>query len=265
MPVVLANQSLVVSASADSTIIIWDANSWQYLGKYTGHTQAVESLEYLDLDSYSLMVSGSLDNTIQLWNITTKLSSFQWNVSEHGAAWSLKAIPNSAQVASGHNDGKILIWPVSEGINPLQVLSGHSDVVFDLKIIENNRLASASWDSTIIIWNLNDYSPIKTLEGHNNKVFTLLPLIYDPYSILLSASADDTVIMWNLKNLTKLFQYTSNTAGIYRALELYNSTIFLSGSKMDDTLRAWSISGREVIFSQNIGLNITTVAVANRE
>ena len=59
-------------------------------------------------------------------------------------------------------------------------LAGHTDTVISIafslngiKIINSligNYLASASYDKTIILWNMSDYSLVKTLTGHTDTV-----------------------------------------------------------------------------------------------
>ena len=59
-------------------------------------------------------------------------------------------------------------------------LAGHTDTVISIafslngiKIINSligNYLASASYDKTINLWNISDYSLVKTLTGHTDGV-----------------------------------------------------------------------------------------------
>jgi WD40 repeat protein len=140
--------------------------------------------------------------------------------------------------------------------------------VFDLELIESRQmLVSASWDSTIALWNLNDFTLISVLLGHTNKVMALLPLAYaSNVSVLLSASIDGTFILWNLNDFNITEQVFYQNSSTYRALDLLNDNIFLSGSQVDQTVRAWNFpSLTDNGFSQQIDNNITTLAVAYRE
>ena len=138
--------------------------------------------------------------------------------------------------------------------------------MFDLEIIESRQmLASASWDSTIALWNLNDFTLISVLRGHTNKVMALMHFTYGSYiNVLLSVSTDNTIVAWNLDTYSALTGFY-NVSEIYRAFERLNETVLLGGSLADQIVRAWSLSApfsNVQIDSYVVGLNITTLAVA---
>ena len=65
-------------------------------------------------------------------------------------AWS----PNSAQIASGGNDGLVTIWDVAQHV-PLHLLRGHKAIIWGVSWSPDGRwLASCSEDNTIRIWDV---------------------------------------------------------------------------------------------------------------
>jgi eukaryotic-like serine/threonine-protein kinase len=266
---VSSNQSFILSGSADSTVKIWNVNGGRvsYVRSYTSHTASVESIDFYD-DNY--VISSSLDNTIHVWDINTGqiINIIQTNF--NGPVWSLKMISSQNYLASGHANGSIVIWNnliyFGDSV-AMHTLSSHTNVVFDLELIESRQmLVSASWDSTIALWNLNNFTLIHVLQGHTNKVMALLPITYGSYvNILFSVSSDNSIVVWNLDTYSALTQWSNVSAGSYRAFEPLNETIVLSGSQADQTLRVWSLSAPYSsiqISSYNIGININTLAVA---
>jgi len=81
-------------------------------------------------------------------------------------------------------------------------LEGHRKGVISLAIFrsrENNFIASGSYDKTIKLWNLTDYTLVSTLSGIDRGVCSLL--IFQetenskPY--LISGHEDGKIMMWS--------------------------------------------------------------------
>ena len=65
----IQNKSILVSASWDETIKLWNTTDWTVLNTLEGHTEPIYSLLYDD--QKDVLLSGSWDTTIRVWNITT--------------------------------------------------------------------------------------------------------------------------------------------------------------------------------------------------
>ena len=79
------------------------------------------------------------------------------------------------------------------------IKSAHYDWILKRITLPNNRIASCSTDMTIKIWKSNPpYSdiPIKVLEGHSNKVTSLLYM--KERDVMISGSHDETLHLWNM-------------------------------------------------------------------
>ena len=87
--------------------------------------------------------------------------------------------------------GTIKIWsPVL--LNYETTLTGHNDTVTDLIILKNGYLASASFDSTIRVWD-NSYSST-VVEAFSEEVLVLKSF---QNGSLLSSSLDTTLKTWD--------------------------------------------------------------------
>lgn len=69
---------------------------------------------------------------------------------------------NGDLVVSGSRDGSLRVWEVDDG-SCKHVLTGHTDYVLGVKLIEE-RAVSCSSDNTLRVWDLNIGSCIRVLE-----------------------------------------------------------------------------------------------------
>ena len=76
------------------------------------------------------------------------------------------------------------------------VLKGHSDPVSCLATLDGGRLASGSWDNSVVIWS-QDGTQLAKLEGHRRAVWSLAALDHDR---LASGSRDNSVIIWSFED-----------------------------------------------------------------
>ena len=89
----------------------------------------------------------------------------------------------------------VYILDVIEGGGAVkQTLSGHNGTVNALAVLQNGYLASASSDSTVRVWNMNDGSLVTTLVGHTASV-NALAVLSD--GNLASGANDFTIKIWS--------------------------------------------------------------------
>jgi WD40 repeat protein len=83
----------------------------------------------------------------------------------------------------------------------LGVMCGHSDDVYALAVLPGARLASGSDDGTIVLWDLETFVEIATLEGHDDAVKALVVL---PNGRIVSGARDNTVRLWDPESGSEL-------------------------------------------------------------
>ena len=144
---ILKNEDLV--SSFDNTIKIWNVNDGSLKKTLLGHIDFVESLSTL---SNGDLVS---NKTIKIWNVndgsvkkTLSVLIFKLVVVQNGDLVSVSGV-------------FIKIWDVNSG-TVKRYLTGHTNYVRALAVLQNGDLVSGSDDSTINIWNANDGSLIRT-------------------------------------------------------------------------------------------------------
>jgi WD40 repeat protein len=74
------------------------------------------------------------------------------------------------------------------------VLEGHTNGLLALAVLPDGRLASASWDKTVLVLRTSTGVFEAMLEGHTSYVYALAVL---PDGRLASGSYDKTVRVWS--------------------------------------------------------------------
>jgi WD40 repeat protein len=76
-------------------------------------------------------------------------------------------------------------------------MTGHTNNVYGLKRISADMIASASFDTTLRIWNINNGNLVRNLTGHTNSL--QYSIDYLSCSVLASGSVGtEGIILWNI-------------------------------------------------------------------
>jgi WD40 repeat protein/serine/threonine protein kinase len=136
----------LVSASADKTIKLWDAETGQILHTLEGHTEAVFGVAYCS--NGKRVASASSDKTVKLWDPLsgTEIRTLRGHTAVVlGVAFS----PDGKRLASGSQDNTVKVWDVESG-EELFALGGHTRPIWSVAFSpDGQRLASASEDGTV--------------------------------------------------------------------------------------------------------------------
>lgn len=158
-------------------------------------------------------------------------------------------------LASGSEEGKILIWSIQNGTN-LFTLNEHEQQVFSLVELPNGNLVSTSWDKLVIIWDLVKKKSIKKFKAHERAISSTI-LFSNKY--LITGSYDYSIKIWDIYTWQelKLIQVPI----VVNTLAKLSGNFFSSGFKIIDdfaNINIWEINdgnGLDIMSCKNLTLH----------
>lgn len=146
------------SGGRDTSILVWHRDG-RLLRELNGHARSV-----LGLASWSggRLASVSRDRSLRIWDWATGLCLSTVEQAHAAAVLSVVRL-NENQIATSGADQLIKVWS-TEG-NFVQELTGHQDWVWALDKMPDGRLASASEDGDVRIWDVSRGACVHVLPG----------------------------------------------------------------------------------------------------
>jgi WD40 repeat protein len=209
----------------DGSIYICDVNNRDLVIKISASQSAISSLYTIN----DIVISGGFDSRIRVWDINKPDLALS-ELTGHTDAISCIQGDNEF-IYSGSWDKTIRVWTGDEHVGSL---IGHQSVVTAITHLSKARLASASNDLSIIIWNTEKYIPIKTLKGHSCNI-TGLSLYKQRY--LISTSVDSSLKVWDIHAANQSIK--AHTGAVLRILKMTETEIITSGN--DRMIIYWSL------------------------
>lgn len=191
----------LLSGSYDKTAIVWDASSGTVKQSFSFHSAATLDVDWKNNHTFA---SCSSDKTIHVCKIgeTSPIKTFTGHTDEvNTICWD----PTGSLLASCSDDGTCKVWSMDSD-SFLYNLSEHKREIYSVKWSStgaktdnpnaNIRLATASFDSTVKIWDPQTGTCLHTLAHHKKPVYSIA---FSPDgNFIASGSFDHFVNIWNV-------------------------------------------------------------------
>ncbi|KAH9256255.1 hypothetical protein BASA81_005476 [Batrachochytrium salamandrivorans] len=190
------NQKQILTASGDSTCILWDVERGDPVNTYNDHAGDVMSVAISPTDP-NIFVSGSCDSSAKIWDLRTKKCTMTFRGHESDLN-SVAFFPNGTAVGTGSDDSSCRLWDLRAvcEINQFgndRILCGITSVEFS----KSGRLLFAGYDDySCHGWDvIGPRSQISMrLAGHENRVSCLA--VNPDGNALCTGSWDTLLKIW---------------------------------------------------------------------
>ncbi|XP_052718579.1 WD repeat-containing protein 48-like [Crassostrea angulata] len=174
---------IMLSASSDSTIKVWNAHEGTCMATLRPHRDYVKCLAYAK--DVEVVASAGLDKTIYLWDVeelaaltSTNNNVKESKVHEKSSIYSLAINPPGTILACGSTEKAVGVYSVgvmdTRGPQDIMRLKGHTDNVRALVLNrDGTQCLSGSSDGTIRLWSLGQQRCVATYRVHDDSVWAL--------------------------------------------------------------------------------------------
>ncbi|HEX5405251.1 MAG TPA: hypothetical protein VFX16_23475 [Pseudonocardiaceae bacterium] len=236
-------RDLLVSASRDQTVRIWDPATGTQLHQLTGHTDSVNGACAVRIDGRDLLASASEDDTVRIWDPATgtPLHQLTGDTSAVNGVCAVR-VDGRDLLASASWDDTVRIWDPATGTQ-LHQLTGHTNWVTGvcpIRVDGRDLLATASQDQTVRIWDPTTGTQLHQLTGHTAAVTGVCLVEINGRNLLASASEDQTVRIWDPATGIPMHQLAGHTNWVTGVCPIRVDGRDLLASASDDaTVRIW--------------------------
>ncbi|XP_026754638.1 U5 small nuclear ribonucleoprotein 40 kDa protein [Galleria mellonella] len=193
---------LLVSASDDNTIKLWDARKRNPIASFDS-TYPVTSV--LFNDTAEKIISGGIDNVIKVWDIRN--NQIAYKIKGHtDTVTGLSLSSDGSYLLSNSMDNTLRIWdvrPFAPSDRCVKLMSGHQHN-FEKNLLrcawspDGSKVSAGSADRFLYVWDTTTRRVLYRLPGHNG---SLNDVHFHPTEpIVLSASSDKQIYLGEIEH-----------------------------------------------------------------
>ncbi|KAL6717508.1 SCF ubiquitin ligase complex subunit cdc4 [Lecanora helva] len=252
----------ILTGSDDANINVYDTKTGALRARLEGHDGGVWALQYKD----NVLVSGSTDRTVRVWDIAKGRCTqiFQGHTSTVRCLQILMPtpvgkthdgrqilLPKQPLIITGSRDSNLRVWRLPKPEDPdlfqtgpapdeatespyyVRTLAGHHHSVRAIAA-HADTLVSGSYDCSVRVWKISTGETIHRLNGHNQKVYSVV--LDTKRNRCISGSMDNLVKVWSLETGSVLFNLEGHSS-LVGLLDLQQDRLVSAAA--DSTLRIW--------------------------
>ncbi len=151
----------------EGVVSLWDAEAGSLIKSYQEHEKRCWGVQFCNVDP-RLLASGSDDSKVKIWSTNTDYSVMSIDAKSNVCCVAFK--PDSKfHVLFGTADHNIHYYDIRNTKEPVAFFKGHKKAVSYVKFSGDNEFVSASTDSTLKLWKINEGQCVRSFTGHTNE------------------------------------------------------------------------------------------------
>jgi WD40 repeat protein len=251
------DQNQVATADAAGFIRLWRTIDNQSEGLLGGHRGEVTALFYHT--NNQLMISTGTDGLAKVWQLPIVPPR---EIPSEEQPVDIATVSIDGQlIASGgklNDRATIVIRKVEDG-SVVATLLGHEAPITSLAFNSNHtRLASASEDKTVRVWDIAD-AKFPELLKYTEHEAAVRAVAFSDNATVLSAGADKIIQQWNAADGKLVRKYEGHTGDV-NALAVSSTT--LVSASADGTIRVWTTNNGQHVRTIEHGSPVKRVAIS---
>jgi len=250
-------QRLVLTGSADFTIMKWETKRTLWLGQFEGHAGTVSGLR-ADWENRQF-ASASYDCSVKIWNLDDYSCQQTLEGKHEGPVCCLDVDWDTGCVMTGSEDHDIMQWDMEVGEMVMNI-EGHTGPVWQVSMDpESMRLLSCGADRTMKLWDLRSGQMIRSMLRHTLPVGAME--VDWESGRAMTGSSDRNIILWDFEEGEELATIEGHFGGVWALSVDWRGNRLVSGAgPCDNGIRVWDFDlERGIYCAENLQAHNETV------
>jgi guanine nucleotide-binding protein G(I)/G(S)/G(T) subunit beta-1 len=202
---------LIVSASQDGKLIVWNANTTHKVQAIPLRSSWVMTCAFEQVNN-SQVACGGLDNMVSIYQVTTEIGAVTRASKElggHDGYVSCCRFLSRSNMVSSSGDSTCIYWDAETGTPVTHFHEHHGDVMFvSLSPTDKNVFVSGSCDHTAKVWDIRGKSCVMTYHGHESDINSVA---FFPDGMAFGTGSDDSSCrLFDLRAYQQLNEFTDD-------------------------------------------------------